>query len=42
MKFTGKLMDLEKKKVILWEVSQTQKDKYDTYLVTCGYQLLNE
>jgi hypothetical protein len=31
MKFTGKCIELEKKKIILSEVAQTQKDKYGMY-----------
>ena len=36
MKFAGKWMEL-KKKIILSEVTQTQKDKYSMHSLTSGY-----
>jgi hypothetical protein len=35
MKFSGKCMELEK--IILSEVTQTQKDKYGMYTLISGY-----
>jgi hypothetical protein len=35
MKFAGKWMELEK--IILSEVTQTEKDKYGIHLLMCGY-----
>jgi hypothetical protein len=36
MKLAGKQMDVEKK-IILSEVTLTQKDKYGMYPLICGY-----
>lgn len=36
MKFAGKWMELEKK-ILLSEVTQTQKDKIGVYSLMCGY-----
>ena len=38
MKFAGKWMELEKK-IILSEVTKTQKDKHGIYSLISGYQL---
>ena len=37
MKFAGKQMELDKKKIILSEITQTQRDKHGVYSLTNGY-----